>query len=137
MGKNRRKRRIRRAALAAMRARSVSRAVEPMPLTVAVPRVESETERDSSAPTLRSPESSSPTPVVAIPAGDSGEFALPCKAVPALDAPIQSASTWLTVALSLLGVVLFALFVWSVADLEEDARPTIAAPPSDVASAVG
>jgi|SRR5580658_5880172 hypothetical protein len=84
--------------------------IEPMPLTVVEPAVEPAVPPDScSAITLRSPPST--LPVAAMPT------ALSAKSGRSLPSP------WALVALA---VVVFALFVWSVADLQENPGPAVA-----------
>jgi hypothetical protein len=84
--------------------------IEPMPLTVVAPAVEPAVPPDScSAITLRSPPST-----------------LPVRAMPtALSA---KSGRWLSSAWTLvaLAVVVFALFVWCVADLQENPGPAVA-----------
>jgi hypothetical protein len=84
--------------------------IEPMPLTVVAPTVEPTAPQDSSsAITLRSPPSTVPVPTMpTVPSAKRGRWL---------------SSAWTLIALA---VVVFALFVWSVADLEENPGPAIA-----------
>jgi hypothetical protein len=84
--------------------------IEPMPLTVVAPTVEpTATQDSSSAITLRSPPSTVPVPTMpTVPSAKRGRWL---------------SSAWTLIALA---VVVFALFVWSVADLEENPGPAIA-----------
>ena len=85
--------------------------VAPMPLTVAAPRVEPELAPASSpAVTLRSPPSTLPVPTLA--------------AVPSAKRGLWLSSPWILVVLA---AIVFALFVWSVADLEENRGVAVAA----------
>jgi hypothetical protein len=84
--------------------------IEPMPLTVVAPTVEPTVPPESSsAITLRSPSSTLPVPAM--------PTALSAKSGRWLPSP------WALVALA---VVVFALFVWSVADLQENPGPAVA-----------
>ena len=84
--------------------------IEPMPLTVAAPTVEPTVPPESSsAITLRSPPSTLPVPTMpTVPSAKRGGWL---------------SRAWTLVALA---VVVFALFVWCVADLEENQGSAVA-----------
>jgi hypothetical protein len=84
--------------------------IEPMPLTVVAPTVEPTLPPESSAAiTLRSPPSTLPVPAM--------------RTVPSAKRGRWPSSAWTLVALA---VVVFALFVWCVADLEENQGSAVA-----------